>query len=149
MNLLPRLTNKNLVDRAIREIEDMVVVLRFGQDQHPDCMKLDETLYKAQPELENMAAIFAVDIHEVPTYTAYFEIIHIPALVFFFNTHHMKVDFQVTPDHTKFVGCFRNKQDFIDLIEVIFRTAMKGKYIARSPIDPRHLTKYDLLYKGI
>lgn len=54
-----------------------------------------------------------------------------------------------TADHTKFIGTFKNKQDFIDVIEVLYRAAMKGKLMVRSPLDPSRLQKYELVYKDI
>ncbi|XP_022099018.1 thioredoxin-like protein 4B [Acanthaster planci] len=146
--LLPKLTTKKDVDHVIKTTEDVVLVLRFGRDADLVCMQLDDILSKTAHDVSKMATIYCVDTECVPVYTQYFDITLIPATVFFFNGQHMKVDYG-TPDHTKFIGSFKTKQDFIDLVEVIYRGAMKGKLMVTSPIDSRNITQYELLYQDI
>lgn len=54
-----------------------------------------------------------------------------------------------TPDHTKFIGSFRCSQDLIDVVEVVYRGAMKGKLMVTSPLETGSVTKYSLIYKDI
>ncbi|KAK6993626.1 thioredoxin-like protein 4B [Biomphalaria glabrata] len=146
--LLPTLTSKKEIDKAIKETEDVVLVLRFGRDTDSSCLQLDDILSKTAEDLVNMAAIYLVDVDKVPVYKQYFDISLIPSTIFFFNGQHIKVDWG-SPDHTKFVGSFKHKQDFIDVVEVIYRGAMKGKVMITSPLDPQNIPKYHLIYKDI
>eukprot|EP00252_Welwitschia_mirabilis_P004393 TRINITY_DN1474_c0_g2_i2.p1 TRINITY_DN1474_c0_g2~~TRINITY_DN1474_c0_g2_i2.p1 ORF type:complete len:145 (-),score=18.31 TRINITY_DN1474_c0_g2_i2:195-629(-) len=128
--LLQTLSRKQDVDRLIRDTLDKVLILRFGRATDIVCMELDEILAKTAHDVSKFAEIALVDIdsEEIQVYIKYFDITLIPATIFFFNAHHMKMD-SGTPDHTKWIGSFLRKQDFIDVVEAIFRGAMKGKLI--------------------
>ncbi|XP_061028963.1 thioredoxin-like protein 4B isoform X1 [Eubalaena glacialis] len=97
--LLPKLSSKKEVDQAIKSTAEKVLVLRFGRDEDPVCLQLDDILSKTSSDLSKMAAIYLVDVDQTPVYTHYFDISYIPSTVFFFNGQHMKVDY----------GCFLPK----------------------------------------
>ena len=146
--ILRRLDTKKEVDQAIKTTIDKVLVLRFGKESDTICMQQDDILAKTSSQLFKMADIYIVDTDKVPIYTQYFDITLIPSTIFFYNGQHIKVDYG-TQDHTKFIGAFKNKQDFIDLVEVILRGVLRGKLIVTSPIDQRNVPKYTLVYNDI
>ncbi|KAJ4728523.1 Thioredoxin-like protein [Melia azedarach] len=148
--LLTTLTKKKEVDTIIRDTIDKVLVLRFGRAADAVCLQLDDILAKSAREVSKFANVALVDVdsEDVQVYVKYFDITLIPSTVFFFNAHHMKMD-SGTADHTKWVGAFHRKQDFIDVVEAIFRGAMKGKLIVNCPLPPERIPKYQLLYKDV
>lgn len=148
--LLTTLTKKKEIDTIIRDTIDKVLVLRFGRATDALCLQLDDILAKSSRDVSKFADVALVDIdsEDVQVYVKYFDITLIPSTVFFFNAHHMKMD-SGTADHTKWVGAFLRKQDFIDVVEAIYRGAMKGKLIVNCPLPPERIPKYQLLYKDV
>ncbi|CAL5424987.1 unnamed protein product [Camellia sinensis] len=151
---LRTLRKKREVDSIIRDTIDKLLVLRFGRSYDPLCLQLDDIvrlgLSKSAREVSKFATIALVDIdsEDIQVYVKYFDITLIPSTVFFFNAHHMKMD-SGSADHTKWVGAFHEKQDFIDVVEAIYRGAMKGKLIVSCPLPPEQIPKFQLLYKDV
>ncbi|KAL2488129.1 mRNA splicing factor [Forsythia ovata] len=148
--LLPTLRKKQEVDSIIRDTIDKVLVLRFGRSSDAVCLQLDDILYKSARDVSKFATVALVDIDsdEIQIYLKYFDITLIPSVIFFFNAHHMKMD-SGSADHTKWIGTFQRKQDFIDVVEAIYRGAMKGKLIVSCPLPPERVPKFQLLYKDV
>ncbi|XP_015915863.1 thioredoxin-like protein 4B [Parasteatoda tepidariorum] len=146
MSILRHLKTKKEVDDAIRTNEEKVLVLRFGNDNEIGCLQIDDIMSRCAVLLSEMAIICTINLEDVPEYVEYFDISHIPATIFFFNSVPIKID-SGTDDNTKFVGPFQCKQDFIDLVEVVYRGAMRGKHIVNCPIDRRRISNYQLLFK--
>ncbi|PKA52426.1 hypothetical protein AXF42_Ash021180 [Apostasia shenzhenica] len=148
--LLPILTTKHEVDMAIRDTLDKVLVLRFGRASDLTCLQLDDILVKSARETSKFAEVALVDIDadEIQVYVKYFDVTLIPSTIFFFNAHHMKMDSR-SADHTKWVGSFQSKQDFIDVVEAIYRGAMKGKFIVTCPLPPERIPKFQLLFRDV
>ncbi|KAL9228297.1 hypothetical protein vseg_003891 [Gypsophila vaccaria] len=149
--MMKTVTKKAEVDNLIRDTLDKVLVLRFGLSSDSATLHLDDILGKSAHEVSKFASIALVDIDsddDVNVYVDYFDITFVPSTVFFFNAHHMKMD-SGTADHTKWIGAFYKKQDFIDVVEAIYRGAMKGKLIVTCPLPPERIPKFQLLYKDV
>eukprot|EP01105_Mastigella_eilhardi_P012558 TRINITY_DN2869_c0_g1_i2.p1 TRINITY_DN2869_c0_g1~~TRINITY_DN2869_c0_g1_i2.p1 ORF type:complete len:193 (-),score=27.85 TRINITY_DN2869_c0_g1_i2:56-634(-) len=80
------------VDRAILEEEDRVVVIRFGHDWDPECMKMDEHLYSIAPKVKNMAVVYVVNISEVPDFNKMYELYDPVTVMFFYRNKHIMID---------------------------------------------------------
>jgi U5 snRNP protein, DIM1 family len=56
--VLPHLRTGWHVDQAIMNEHKRLVVIRFGRDYDPDCMRQDEVLYKIADRVKNFAVIY-------------------------------------------------------------------------------------------
>ncbi len=137
--LLPHLESGWAVDQAIVTEEDRVVVMRFGHDWDQDCMIMDETLAEIQEEVKNFAVIYVVDIKEVPDFNTMYELYDPLTVMFFFKNKHIMIDLG-TGDNNKITWPMEDKQELIDIIEVVYRGATKGRGLVVSPKD--YSTKY-------
>jgi hypothetical protein len=62
--VLPHLRSGWHVDQAILSEEERLVVIRFGKDSNPDCMRQDELLYRIADRVKNFAVIYLCDNSE-------------------------------------------------------------------------------------
>lgn len=127
------------VDNAIMHEEQKLVIIRFGRDNNPDCMKMDDTLYKVQELQKNYAVIYLVDNEKVKDFNTLYELYDPMTIMFFYRNKHMMIDLG-TGNNNKINWPLTNKQEFIDIVETIYRGARKGKGLVVSPKD--YSTKY-------
>ncbi|XP_054670349.1 thioredoxin-like protein 4A isoform X1 [Grus americana] len=137
--MLPHLHNGWQVDQAILSEEDRVVVIRFGHDWDPTCMKMDEVLYSIAEKVKNFAVIYLVDITEVPDFNKMYELYDPCTVMFFFRNKHIMIDLG-TGNNNKINWAMEDKQEMIDIIETVYRGARKGRGLVVSPKD--YSTKY-------
>ncbi|PRP75819.1 thioredoxin-like protein 4A [Planoprotostelium fungivorum] len=137
--LLPHLKNGWQVDQAILSEEERLVVIRFGHDWEPDCMQVDEVLKSIQPKVKNYAVIYLVDISKVPDFNHMYELYDNVTLMFFYRNKHIMIDLG-TGNNNKINFVISDKQEMIDMFEVVFRGAKKGRGLVVSLKD--YSTKY-------
>ena len=102
---------------------------------------MDEVLYSVADKIKNFAVIYLVDITEVPDFNKMYEIYDEVTVMFFFRNKHIMVDFG-TGDNNKINWALEDKQEFIDVVETVYRGARKGKGLVISPKDYSTKHKY-------
>jgi len=137
--VLPHLNTGWHVDQAIMSEEERLVVIRFGRDWDPDCMRQDEVLYRIADRVKNFAVIYVCDLDQVPDFKQMYELYDPVTIMFFFRNKHMMCDFG-TGNNNKLNWVLEDKQELIDIIETIYRGAKKGRGLVVSPKD--YSTRY-------
>ncbi|CAN6866186.1 unnamed protein product [Brassica oleracea] len=158
--LLPHLHSGWAVDQAILAEEERLVVIRFGHDWDETCMQvtfsisicsrltsnlpsfvsiMDEVLASVAETIKNFAVIYLVDITEVPDFNTMYELYDPSTVMFFFRNKHIMIDLG-TGNNNKINWAMKDKQEFIDIIETVFRGARKGRGLVIAPKD--YSTKY-------
>ncbi|KAF9594266.1 hypothetical protein IFM89_028923 [Coptis chinensis] len=132
--LLPHLHSGWAVDQAILAEEERLVVIRFGHDWDETCMQMDEVLASVAETIKNFAVIYLVDITEVPDFNTMYELYDPSTVMFFFRNKHIMIDLG-TGNNNKINWALKDKQEFIDIVETVYRGARKDKGISATPAD--------------
>lgn len=102
--VLPHLDSGWHVDQAILSEDERLVVIRFGRDHDPDCMRQDEVLYKIAERVKNFAVIYVCDIDRVPDFNTMYELYDPCTVMFFF------VRSPPPPSPSSLLGAFSHAQ---------------------------------------
>lgn len=142
---LPHLNTGWHVDQAILSEDDRIVVIRFGREEEPDCMVVDEILYLLSEKIKNFGVVYLCNIDQVPDFNQMYELDADPhepyTIMFFYRNKHMMCDFG-TGNNNKLNFIIKDKQELIDIIETIYRGAKKGKGLVISPKDYSNSRKF-------
>ena len=102
-------------------------------------MVQDEVLGKIAEKVKNFAVIYVVDIDKVKDFNEMYELYDDCSVMFFFRNKHIMVDLG-TGNNNKINWALTDKQEMIDIIEMVYRGARKGLGLVVSPKD--YSTKY-------
>jgi DIM1 family U5 snRNP protein len=130
--LLAHLDSGWAVDQAIVTEQARVVLIRFGRDEDPVCMEMDETLASIAEDVKNFAIIYVVDTTEVPDFNDMYELYDACSTMMFYRNKHIMVDIG-TGNNNKIIGPMKEKQDMIDIIETVYRGAKRGRGLVVGP----------------
>jgi U5 snRNP protein, DIM1 family len=141
MSSLVHLKNAWQVDKAIQSEEERLVMVRFGRDNNLEVQKLDSILESVSPLVQNYAIAYLVDTGVVPDFDAMYELYDDVTLMIFWRGRHMMIDLG-TGNNNKITWAFSEKQELLDILEVVYKGARKGKGLVISPRDYSSRYKY-------
>jgi U5 snRNP protein, DIM1 family len=95
---------------------------------------MDETLYKVAERVKNFAVVYLVDITVVRDFNEAYKLTDPCTVMFFFRDKHIMVDMG-TGNNNKITFAMTDQQDLIDIIEVVYRGARKGRGLVNAPRD--------------
>uniref|UniRef100_A0A2N9HEW3 Uncharacterized protein n=1 Tax=Fagus sylvatica TaxID=28930 RepID=A0A2N9HEW3_FAGSY len=111
-------------------------------DELFSAIQMDEVLASVAETIKNFAVIYLVDITEVPDFNTMYELYDPSTIMFFFRNKHIMIDLG-TGNNNKINWALKDKQEFIDIVETVFRGARKGRGLVIAPKD--YSTKSDLV----
>ncbi|KAL6927528.1 hypothetical protein ACO0SA_003827 [Hanseniaspora valbyensis] len=134
LETIPELKSGWHIDQAILYDTKRVVIIRFGRPSRLNCKIMDSILKSLQFKLINLAALYFVDIDEVTDYNDIYDFGDDDdfAVMFFWQNKHIMIDFD-TGDNNKMNFVVNNKQEFIDIVEVVYKNCRRGRISCRSP----------------
>ncbi|RRT45778.1 hypothetical protein B296_00031662 [Ensete ventricosum] len=102
-------------------------------------VQMDEVLASVAETIKNFAVIYLVDITEVPDFNTMYELYDPSTVMFFFRNKHIMIDLG-TGNNNKINWALKDKQEFVDIVETVYRGARKGRGLVIAPKD--YSTKY-------
>jgi hypothetical protein len=99
-------------------------------------------LYKVAEKVKNFAVIYLVDISQVPDFNKMYELYDPCTCMFFYRNKHIMIDLG-TGNNNKINWALEDTQEFIDIVETVYRGARKGKV----PDDTNSSTDFNEILK--
>ncbi|MCO5552318.1 hypothetical protein L7F22_005829 [Adiantum nelumboides] len=125
----------NTSSTSILNEEERAVIICFGHDWDETCMQMDEVLASIAEMIKNFVVIYLVDITEVKDFSTMYEL-YDPCIVMFFFCcdKHIMTDLE-TRNNNKVNWALKDKQEFIGIIETVYKGVRKGRGLVISPKD--------------
>ena len=84
-----------------------------------------KVLYKVAEKIKNFAVIYLVDISQVSDFNKMYELYDPCTVMFFYRNKHIMIDLG-TGNNNKINWALEDTQEFIDIVETIYRWVRKG-----------------------